>query len=252
MDIGEDVISPEILIKDNATSDEDDDEDSIEAVSKRLSEGCGCQMDCFQGIDPDHILKHRLNIAELSKTEHDMYLMGLLMSTMSTNTKTSRKTERKRLRTGYMSRGRSVCLEAFLYMENVTIYHIKCLKKHLSENGVTPRSHGNVGKKPHNAYPLETYKSLENHIKKYLKPYIKDFTKRQILYGITRADLYSDYKDQDFKNELKVMCYSTFRHFLKERFPTIRFSKNSSCSSESGSSPKKKPKTKVIVKQEIH
>ena len=45
--------------------------------------------------------KHRLNIDEQSKLEHDMYLMGITMACMESHDETNRHKERKRLRAKY-------------------------------------------------------------------------------------------------------------------------------------------------------
>ena len=84
----------------------DDDsglEESVDQVRMRFSQGCECQdQSCFQNINPEFVYKHRLNIAELTRSEHDMYLMGVTMASLSNPEETARHTERKRLRTQYV------------------------------------------------------------------------------------------------------------------------------------------------------
>ena len=77
--------------------------ESIEEVRLRFSQGCECQdQSCFRNINPESVYKHRLNIAELTRSEHDMYLMGVTMASLSNPQETARHTERKRLRTQYV------------------------------------------------------------------------------------------------------------------------------------------------------
>ena len=78
-------------------------EESVEEVRMRFSQGCECQdQSCFHNINPESVYKHRLNIAELTRSEHDMYLMGVTMASLSNPQKTARHTQRKRLRTQYV------------------------------------------------------------------------------------------------------------------------------------------------------
>ena len=55
----------------------------------------------FSGLDPESVSRHRLNIAELSKLEHDMYLMGVTMASLDSNEENHRHKERKRARAKY-------------------------------------------------------------------------------------------------------------------------------------------------------
>ncbi len=38
------------------------------------------EMTSFLGLDPESVSRHRLNIAELTKLEHDMYLVSVLQN----------------------------------------------------------------------------------------------------------------------------------------------------------------------------
>lgn len=81
--------------------------EDLSMVKERFEQGCECSSDsslagCFSGMDPDFVYRHRLNIAELTRAEHDMYLMGLTMATMPKPEETAKHKERKRLRTQYV------------------------------------------------------------------------------------------------------------------------------------------------------
>lgn len=82
-------------------------ETSVEQVAERLAQGCECSQgnpdsSCFRAIKPESAFKHRLDIAELTRSEHDMYLMGVTMASLSNPAETARHKERKRLRTQYV------------------------------------------------------------------------------------------------------------------------------------------------------
>lgn len=97
-----------------------------------------------------------------------MYLMGVTMACMSDPGVTVKRRERRRLRAQYVYQGRRVCLSAFLYLENCTLYQLKRIRKHVMTHGVTPRVHGNHGKKPHNVFSLETYCRATDFLKQYI------------------------------------------------------------------------------------
>lgn len=211
--------------------DVDDDDDNIgtssitnsaHEVLERFSKGCECQGTCFGDLNPENVYRHRLNIAELTKEEHDMYLMGVCMASLANPKETSRHKERIRQRASYVYHGKRVCLDAFLYLENVTHYQLKRIRSHVMTNGVVPRVHGNVRKKPHNTFSLDMYIEAENFLKETLTQYTNDVTKHCFIVNESRTSIYEKFK-QNIPSGGKIMGYSTFRHFLQKQFPNVRF-----------------------------
>lgn len=209
-------------------------EESAVQVKERFKRGCECQDEsCFRGLNPESVYKHRLNIAELTKAEHDMYLMGVTMACLANPDETVRHKERRRLRAQYVYQGRRVCLDAFLYLENCTHYQLKRIRKHVMTHGVAPRVHGNHGKKPHNTFSLDIYKHATEFLKQYLETHTGETgignSKQpiQLPWDITRKNLHDAYKEygQILEPGIKLMGYSTFRHFMKEQFPNVKFCK---------------------------
>ncbi|KPI91816.1 hypothetical protein RR46_15320 [Papilio xuthus] len=227
-----------------AESDSDEDvfdnklEDNPAQVKERLKRGCDCKDNCYRGLNPEAVYRHRLNIAELTKSEHDMYLMGITMASLANPAETSRHKVRRRLRACYVYQGRKVCLEAFLYLENVTHYQLKRIRQHVMTHGVAPRIHGNVGKKPYNTFTLDIYKHATNFLKEYLKQHAsspkdvqpsgeggKKTSKTVIIQGDSRKHLFEAYKEygEILEPGVKLMGYSTFRAFMKDQFPQVKF-----------------------------
>lgn len=205
-------------------------EENPTQVKERFKRGCECQDEsCFRGLCAKNVYKHRLNIAELTKAEHDMYLMGVTMACLANPDTTVRQKERQRLRAQYVYQGRRVCLDAFLYLENCTHYQLKRIRKHVMTHGVAPRVHGNHGKKPHNTFPLDIYQHATEFLKQFLKSHniTNPKTPIQLPWSVTRKKLHNSYKEygQLVSPGVKLMGYSTFRHFLKEQFPNVRFCK---------------------------
>lgn len=210
-------------------------EDSPAQVTERFKRGCECTDDqCFKDLNSEVVYRHRLNIAELTKAEHDMYLMGVTMACLTDPYQTARHTERRRLRAQYVYQGRRVCLDAFLYLENCTHYQIKRIRKHLMTHGVTPRVHGNHGKIPHNTFSLDIYKIATEFLKSFVEAQeAKQKTKLaknaplHLSPDVTRKtvhDMYTQYC-KAMSPEVKSMGYSTFRRFMKVQFPQVKFAK---------------------------
>ena len=213
-------------------------EENSDQVRDRFSKGCECDGDnCFKNMNPEFVFRHRLNIAELTKNEHDMYLMGVTMACLANPEETSRHKERKRLRASYVFQGKKICLDAFLYVENCTHYQLKAIRKHVMVNGVTPRVHGNHGKKPPNTFPLDTYQHAAAFLQSYISRYSPNNSnskktnksgKAPTVYlpvEITRKKIHNAYREycDHFEPDVKVMGYSSFRHFMKEQFPNVKF-----------------------------
>ena len=210
-------------------------EDSPVQVLQRFKHGCECHDDqCFKGLNAETVYRHRLNIAELTKAEHDMYLMGVTMACLTDPHQTARHTERRRLRAQYVYQGRRVCLDAFLYLENCTHYQIKRIRKHLVTHGVTPRVHGNHGKVPHNTFSLDIYQIATDFLKNFVQQQeLRQKTKAvknaplHLPSEITRKtvhEMYTAYCNK-LSPSIKIMGYSTFRRFMKVQFPQVKFAK---------------------------
>lgn len=202
-------------------------ESSVIEVNARLIGGCECQGSCYRELQADSVYRHRLNIAELTKQEHDMYLMGVTMACLANRNETNRHKERIRQRASYVFQGKRVCLDAFLYLENVTHYHLKRIRRHVMINGVIPRVHGNMRKKPHNALSLDLYKFAEHFVKNELMQHRPDIHKGNLVINEPRINLYQKFRTECI-SQGKTMSYSTFRHFLKKQFPNVRFVLNRS------------------------
>ena len=61
----------------------------------------------------------------------------------------------QRARGAFYFEGIKVCKATFLFTHGIGEKHFKNLKKHLTTMGLSPRSHGNLGKIPHHAVTLD-------------------------------------------------------------------------------------------------
>lgn len=241
-------------------------------VQLKFADGCECSDNCFAGLSADAVFRHRLNVAELTRDEHDMYLMGVTMACLANPEQTHRNRERQRQRATYVYKGKRVCLDAFLYLENVTQYQLKRIRQHVMTQGVVPRVHGNMGKKPHNTFSLDMYKCAEHFVRQSIADAAAtvaaaptstttDATASTatttvhrpiVVTSESRASLYEKFKRSALHPEGKIMGYTTFRHFIKKQFPNVRFAqhtKESVASAAGVGTPKKAGRIKV--KREI-
>lgn len=202
-------------------------ESSAAQVKHKFAQGCECtESNCFAGLNEEAVFRHRLNVAELTREEHDMYLMGVTMACLGASSQTHRNKERQRQRATYMHKGKRVCLDAFHYLENVTQYHLKRIRHHVMTQGVVPRVHGNIGKKPHNTFSLDMYKSAEHFIKQTIADHQTGSGGNAAVFVSTetRSSIYDKFRQSTIHPAgSKVMGYTTFRHFIKKQFPQVRF-----------------------------
>lgn len=203
-------------------------ESSAAQVKQKFAQGCECtENNCFAGLSAEAVFRHRLNVAELTREEHDMYLMGVTMACVGCSGHTHRNKERQRQRATYVHKGKRVCLDAFLYLENVTQYHLKRIRQHVMTEGVVPRVHGNIGKKPHNTFSLDMYKCAEHFIKQTISDHQAASGAKGdsvFLTTETRSSIYEKFRQSAVHPAgTKVMGYTTFRHFIKKQFPYVRF-----------------------------
>jgi hypothetical protein len=106
-------------------------------------------------------------------------------------------------------------------------------------HGVTPRVHGNHGKRPHNRFSLDIYQQATA----FLQSYIQRIQQQQPLADavnlnskdkngscylpadVTCKTVHAAYKEymEHFEPGTKWLGYSTFRQFLKRQFPLVKF-----------------------------
>jgi hypothetical protein len=224
-------------------------ETNYQQVEKRLAQGCHCLNNCLEGLKAEAVFKHRLNIAELAKNEHDMYLMGVTVSCLGNRQETNRHKERQKQHPNYSYQGRRVCLEAFSYLENVTQYHLKQIRMHVLRHGVSTRTHGNLGKKPHNAFSLDMYKAVVAFVKSFISRHSGmsgNIHGTIVIHGESVTSCYRAYKQQYAGTTANFLGYSTFRDFLVKQFPNLKLVKAKEAKAKEVMTPKKKTTTALV------
>ena len=122
--------------------------DNIQQIlDYRKASGCAC----LSALTDRDLAAHRLEITRLERQSRDYFIMGMFRSAAVPTTVTSRNSDRKRYRFNYRLLNTRICQVCFLFVNNIGAKYMKNLKKHFNEMGVTSRTHGNQGRKPHHA-----------------------------------------------------------------------------------------------------
>jgi hypothetical protein len=115
-----------------------------------LEKGCKCS--CSKKLPNDKFAKRRADFQSLSKSEKGIFVMANLITMDEGDTTTSSrfpKRERTNLRTFYRWNNKiSICLETYLNMLGVSHTYLESIRNHLTNKGLVPRIHGNIGKAP--------------------------------------------------------------------------------------------------------
>ena len=111
-------------------------------------------------------------MCELEKDSKDMLLLGKLQACMHdpevvSHARKVTASKRQRVTFKYVYDHRSVCKASFCFLYGIGEKALKNLQKHLHSNGVIPRTHGNKGKLPSNAFSFETVQFIVQFIKNY-------------------------------------------------------------------------------------
>lgn len=135
--------------------DETEEEDSeISEIKKSLVKACQCQKSCYDQFTEAQIVDHILNIRGMDKSDKELYVMGTLVQTQVTVRTPEEEQENKSIsHTSLMEKAFAVkCIRLFLTLvRNI----LQIILKHMTANGAVPITHGNKGKKPHNALAFQ-------------------------------------------------------------------------------------------------
>ena len=135
----------------------------LQLVQQQVSKGCGCSQSCFSrmSVTPQDILMHRFNMIEVSKPERDMLVMAAIHTGMHMvgNSKQNRTT--------YRYQNVEVCVGTFLFLHAITLKYLKAIRSWYLKNGLVPRVHGNVGRKPRHTFGHDIIEGVVQFIKLY-------------------------------------------------------------------------------------
>lgn len=100
---------------------------------------------------------------------------------------------------------------------------------------MSPRIHGNHGRKPFNTLPLDIYQHATHFVQTFIEKHVKTDGKGKVsnktCYRLpseyTKKTLHDEYRQfcQQSMPSTKIMQYSTFTSFFKKQFPNVKFRK---------------------------
>lgn len=231
-------LAADITIRTGSTSSDDE-------VMDFLTKGCGCTKlsngPCSLALSAEDVSNYRLALSELESSELDLAILAQLHAGMNTgelhtNTRGSaRPAIRQRVTFQYAFKGQPICREMFLFLHRISRTRLYNLVKHLSTNGVTPRTHGNKGKRPKHAMKYDEITRVVDFIKCYADthavplpgrlPKHQDYRVMKLPSDVSKATVYRDYVTASEalrdREESRIISYRQFCRLWQELVPFV-------------------------------
>ena len=146
----------------------EEDKSEFEKVKKFRLVGCGCTRiygkPCCDRIGKDVLEAARLTMQELDKNQMDLCLMAEMQQQMLLSDTVKRGSVRERQSVKFFHRGQEICLNAFLFIHDISESRYRRVRQHYVENGLTPRQHKLAGKPPPNACAMHDELQIKTFI----------------------------------------------------------------------------------------
>ena len=135
-----------------------------DSVVTFMEAGCHCKLwngkDCSLQFSPSEVEEVRLSCLALSKSELDMVVMGQIMANSNSSAITEASKHlplaRKKKYTKYFHQGKAVCPAMFRFLHSIGETRLKNLVRNFKDDGLSPRTHGNTNKLPHNTLSISS------------------------------------------------------------------------------------------------
>ena len=147
--------------------------EETQSVQAFVSSGCGCVLHngrpCSGQFSLDQYLEFRGQCRELTSAELDMALQGQLSAFTFTSEHTVRRPsdDRQHTYTIFWHKGQKVCRKTFLFLHTISAKRFKNLKASFTNNGLSPRVHGNTKRLPPNTISFVDTKRVVQFITTY-------------------------------------------------------------------------------------
>ena len=119
---------------------------------------CGCKLangkPCIEALDKEAVQAMKCDTNGLSHDELDMVILGQIAASHRAAVN----------KTTFHFNGQRICRSMFLYLHNISRARLTALVTHYSTKGLTPRTHGNTKRLPHNATSYDTIKEIVRFI----------------------------------------------------------------------------------------
>ena len=144
----------------------------------------------------------------------------------------SRDGVEKRRRIEYKFRDVAVCQDAFCLLFDIGNFTLRALHQHIRKHGLTPREHGNKGKRPHNALSYDNVLRVVNFIKNKgdemglpMPAAPRGSDGEPPIYlpaSISKAALHAEYVSCCADEETRAVKFSTFTSIWRSCVPHIK------------------------------
>ncbi|KAJ8308706.1 hypothetical protein KUTeg_013580 [Tegillarca granosa] len=217
------------LIADEERADDPD----LETIRKKRQNGC-CKKNCIHSYSELTIFNHVLNVCEMQKDQKEAYVMGSISIRHPEKTQTKRG-ERKQFHCEFHFKDKVICREAFKICYAIGEIVLRNIIIHMKNNGNTPRTHGNRGKKPHNAFNFNDIETIVKFINNYADengmpfpapPRGRDEIPIVYLHSSeNKRSIHKVYEDACIANEQRAAKYSAFTDIWNTCCGHIKISK---------------------------
>ncbi|KAH3792377.1 hypothetical protein DPMN_145872 [Dreissena polymorpha] len=171
-----------------------------------------------------------VHIRALAKEEKELNVMTLLKDVDGETTK--RGKQRKRARVEFRVAGSAVCKKKIMLFFDIGKHQLLSLQQHVREHGLTPRVHGNRGKKPTHAVCYDDVMRVVHFIRNYADerglpqpaaPRVVDNAPTVYLTSdTTKTNLHQQYQTSCTEAGSRVIEITAFKEILRMCLPHIR------------------------------
>ena len=146
-----------------------------------------------------------------------MAILGQLQASLNTNSAVSiqarhKETERQKSYASFSHQGMPVCSKMFRFLHGIGETRLKSLSQHFQRSGLTPRTHGNVKRKPAHAL---SFLSIN-----YIVTFIHNYAEQHALLLPGRVSGYSR-SAAEADGTVHPAAYTTFCYIWRKLVPSI-------------------------------
>ncbi len=201
-------------------------------IKKFVRESCGCklgpkQTSCSLQFTGDKITEQRERCVTLEKGELDMLVLGQLQAHTKDTDGTS--TQRKKYVELFFE-GKRICRKLFMFLHTLSLKRYRNLLLHYTQNGITPREHGNAHKAPHNRVAFNDVIAIVKFIETYAEVHamplpgrLPNHKSKALLLpsDCSKSELYRQYVHACTLDSKKAVSWGKFHSLWTELLPHI-------------------------------
>ena len=238
---------------DSSTANMDDmtevrelDKDEIKNVQQFNAATCGCTKKngspCSNYFTVQELSELRMQMSELENDHLDLVVLSQIhahhfMKELVGHRRMDAR-ERSRDYTTFFYHGHSICLKTFLFIHSIGKKRFRNLLKHYQLNGVSPRVHGNVKRRPWNAASFPDKERAVTFIKNFAEahalplpgrmPKFYDYSIMLLPSDVSKASVHREYMkatrklEETIQKPMRIFGYREFCRLWSEVVPYIR------------------------------